>query len=117
MSLADGALIYLLWWWVILFAVLPWRVSPPTEVPKGHDAGAPEKPYLPAKVCDYFGAGGAGDFFRLAGDSSGRKSPRRGVGGLARVWLMRFFSFEWAKFISAGPAASHRFMAQQPWAK
>ena len=49
MSLADGALIYLLWWWVILFAVLPWRVSPPTEVPKGHDAGAPEKPYLPQK--------------------------------------------------------------------
>lgn len=49
MSFTDVVLVYLLWWWLILFAVLPWRVSAPKFTEKGHDLGAPENPRLGQK--------------------------------------------------------------------
>ena len=33
--------LYLIVWWLTLFAVLPWGVKPANEAAPGHDAGAP----------------------------------------------------------------------------
>ena len=46
MTWFTGIIVYLIIWWVVLFAVLPWGVRR-VEVPdSGHDPGAPEKPML-----------------------------------------------------------------------
>ena len=42
--------IYLVIWWIVLFAVLPFGVKPAREGELGHDAGAPQKPHLFAKA-------------------------------------------------------------------
>ena len=42
--------IYLLIWFVILFAVLPWGVRQPNEPEPGHDPGAPVNPQLGRKA-------------------------------------------------------------------
>jgi predicted secreted protein len=44
------AAIFLLIWFVILFAVLPWGVRQPTEPEPGHDPGAPMNPQLGRKA-------------------------------------------------------------------
>ncbi len=49
MGPVEGVFIYLLWWWVLLFTVLPWRIGPRAERQPGHDAGAPANPYLRQK--------------------------------------------------------------------
>lgn len=49
MSYVTGALIYLIIWWTVLFAVLPWGVKPPVTVELGHDQGAPAHPRLKLK--------------------------------------------------------------------
>ena len=41
MSVITAVFIYFLIWWLTLFAVLPIGVERNTDVPKGHDAGAP----------------------------------------------------------------------------
>ena len=41
----DVAL-YLIVWWLTLFAVLPWGVKPMDRVEGGHDPGAPARPNL-----------------------------------------------------------------------
>ncbi len=41
---------YLVIWWIVLFAVLPFGVKPAREGERGHDAGAPQKPHLLAKA-------------------------------------------------------------------
>lgn len=41
---------YLVIWWIVLFAVLPFGVKPAREGELGHDAGAPHKPHLLAKA-------------------------------------------------------------------
>ena len=41
---------YLVIWWIVLFAVLPFGVKPAREGELGHDAGAPQKPHLLAKA-------------------------------------------------------------------
>lgn len=41
----DVAL-YLIVWWLTLFAVLPWGVTPASETEQGHDRGAPAHPNL-----------------------------------------------------------------------
>jgi predicted secreted protein len=40
--------IFIIWWWMALFAVLPIGVKPVTEgdIAEGHDAGAPQAPRL-----------------------------------------------------------------------
>jgi predicted secreted protein len=45
----GGIVIYVICWWMVLFAVLPWGNSPP-EIPEpGHATSAPEKPRLALK--------------------------------------------------------------------
>jgi predicted secreted protein len=46
MTWFTGLATYLVIWWVVLFAVLPWGVRPPDHVEPGHADGAPEKPRL-----------------------------------------------------------------------
>ena len=41
----DAAL-YVIVWWLTLFAVLPWGVKPAEEREQGHDPGAPVHPNL-----------------------------------------------------------------------
>ncbi|HXP13384.1 MAG TPA: DUF1467 family protein [Stellaceae bacterium] len=49
-ALALDIAIYLVIWWIVLFAVLPFGVKPAREGELGHDAGAPQKPHLLAKA-------------------------------------------------------------------
>ena len=42
--------IYLIIWWVVLFAVLPWGVRPAEQPTEGHDPGAPSNPRLKMKA-------------------------------------------------------------------
>ena len=46
----SQAAIFLLIWFVVLFAVLPWGVRQPTEAEPGHDPGAPANPQLGRKA-------------------------------------------------------------------
>lgn len=46
MTLFDGVIVYILAWWVSLFAVLPLWVKPAEPGDPGHDAGAPQHPHL-----------------------------------------------------------------------
>ncbi|HVO03637.1 MAG TPA: DUF1467 family protein [Candidatus Cybelea sp.] len=48
--IAVNVFLYIITWWVVLFAVLPWgvrRVESPIE---GHDPGAPEQPHVKRKL-------------------------------------------------------------------
>ena len=48
MNWFAGLVVYLLLWWLILFAVLPWGVRTPEkgEVMPGHADSAPKRPRL-----------------------------------------------------------------------
>jgi predicted secreted protein len=46
----SQAAIFLLIWFVILFAVLPWGVRQQTDIEPGHDPGAPVNPQLGRKA-------------------------------------------------------------------
>lgn len=37
---------YLIVWWVVLFAVLPWGVKVPDDPAPGHATSAPERPMI-----------------------------------------------------------------------
>jgi predicted secreted protein len=50
MGLASGIAVYVVLWWVVLFAVLPWGVRPAEDLPPGADRGAPERPRLLLKA-------------------------------------------------------------------
>lgn len=50
MDALTAFFIYLLIWWVTLFAVLPLGVERHTDEGKGHDAGAPKTPDLKKKI-------------------------------------------------------------------
>ena len=41
---------YILIWWVVLFAVLPWGIKVPDEPEPGHASSAPSNPRLWLKV-------------------------------------------------------------------
>ena len=45
----TGIVVYILIWWTTLFAVLPFWVSKDTEIPVGHESGAPVTPHLKKK--------------------------------------------------------------------
>ncbi len=49
-ALALDISMYMVIWWIVLFAVLPFGVKPAREGELGHDAGAPQKPHLLAKA-------------------------------------------------------------------
>ena len=50
MNWFTGAILYVLVWWVTLFAVLPLWVSPADPGDPGHAAGAPKHPLMVRKV-------------------------------------------------------------------
>ena len=49
MSLVSGIVVYLITWWLVLFAVLPWGAAPPEQIDKGHAPSAPARPRLRMK--------------------------------------------------------------------
>lgn len=49
MTWFGGIIIYVILWWLVLFAVLPWGNHPPEAPEKGHATSAPEKPRLAVK--------------------------------------------------------------------
>jgi predicted secreted protein len=50
MNWFTGIIVYVLVWWVTLFAVLPLWVVPAEQDEIGHAAGAPKQPLLLRKV-------------------------------------------------------------------
>ena len=50
MSLLTAFFIYLLVWWVVIFAVLPLGVERHTDDGKGYDAGAPKHANMKKKL-------------------------------------------------------------------
>lgn len=46
MNWFSGILVYIVIWFVVLFAVLPWGVRQPEKVEPGHERGAPANPRL-----------------------------------------------------------------------
>ena len=49
MSWFSGTLVFLVIWWLVLFAVLPWGNRPAENPEPGHATSAPEKPRLALK--------------------------------------------------------------------
>ena len=49
MSIITGIVVYLITWWVVLFAVLPWGSAPPEHTETGHAESAPARPRLRLK--------------------------------------------------------------------
>jgi predicted secreted protein len=50
MNWVEGIVVYVLIWWVAIFAVLPWGVRPPTEFVPGQARSAPARPRLLLKA-------------------------------------------------------------------
>ena len=50
MSWLTAVVVYVLIWWVTVFAILPLWVTPSQPGDLGHDAGAPQHPHLLRKA-------------------------------------------------------------------
>ncbi|HMD64354.1 MAG TPA: DUF1467 family protein [Stellaceae bacterium] len=50
MGWVTGIIVYVLVWWITLFAVLPLWVTPAEPDDPGHGAGAPQRPRLRLKM-------------------------------------------------------------------
>lgn len=50
MNWIGAFFVYLVLWWVVLFAVLPWGVQRQENPEAGHDPGAPAVPHIGRKV-------------------------------------------------------------------
>ena len=50
MNWFTGVVVYILVWWISLFAVLPWWVTPAEPGDPGRAAGAPQHPRLLLKA-------------------------------------------------------------------
>jgi len=50
MSLVTGIAVYVVVWWIVLFAVLPWGARPSERPEKGHADSAPENPRILLKA-------------------------------------------------------------------
>ncbi len=50
MGWVTGIVVYVLTWWITLFAVLPLWVTPAERDDPGHGAGAPQRPRMLLKV-------------------------------------------------------------------
>lgn len=50
MGWVTGIIVYVLVWWITLFAVLPLWVTPAEPDDPGHAAGAPQRPRLLLKM-------------------------------------------------------------------
>lgn len=49
MGWVSGIVVFVMVWWVVLFAVLPWGATPPGVPVPGLSESAPEKPRLALK--------------------------------------------------------------------
>lgn len=49
MNWFTGIMTYIIIWWMVLFAILPWGNRPPPDPESGHATSAPEKPRLITK--------------------------------------------------------------------
>jgi len=49
MTLVSGTMVFIVLWWVILFAVLPFGVRPEENPKKGFATSAPQNPQLKKK--------------------------------------------------------------------
>lgn len=49
MSFVMDVFVYILVWWLLLFTVLPFAITPHNEPGHGYDAGAPAKPNIKKK--------------------------------------------------------------------
>ena len=58
MTLATGIAVYVVVWWIVLFAVLPWGVRPPETLVPGQAESAPENPRLLLKAAVTTGIAG-----------------------------------------------------------
>jgi len=50
MTWFTGVLLFVIIWWTVIFAVLPWGVRPSANPQPGHVASAPERPRLLRKA-------------------------------------------------------------------
>jgi predicted secreted protein len=50
MDIVSSIVVFLIIWWVVLFGVLPLRISRNAPQVEGQDAGAPDHPHLWWKV-------------------------------------------------------------------
>lgn len=50
MGIVSGVVVFVIVWWTVLFAVLPWGVRRQADPVNGSDAGAPENPMLLKKA-------------------------------------------------------------------
>lgn len=50
MGWVSGVAVFVMVWWVVFFAVLPWGVKAEPDPQEGHAHGAPKRPMLPLKV-------------------------------------------------------------------
>jgi predicted secreted protein len=50
MNLLTGIVVYVLVWWIALFAVLPLWVTPTEPGDLAHGSGAPKNPYMLRKL-------------------------------------------------------------------
>jgi predicted secreted protein len=50
MQWIGSVFVYIVVWWVVLFAVLPWGVQRQENPEPGHDPGAPRVTHLKAKL-------------------------------------------------------------------
>jgi predicted secreted protein len=50
MAWVTGIIVYVLVWWITLFAVLPLWVTPAEPDDPGHAAGAPQRPRMLLKI-------------------------------------------------------------------
>ena len=46
MGVVSGIVVYMMIWWVVIFAVLPLGIKREVHCTQGHDTGAPMKTYL-----------------------------------------------------------------------
>ena len=76
MGWLGGPFVYVLIWWMVLFAVLPWGVRVPDRPEPGHATSAPSNPRLGLKLL-----------------------VTSAVAGL--LWLAFYFVIEW-KLIDVG---------------
>ena len=50
MNIATSVIVFIMVWWIVLFAVLPWGVERVSCPEKGHDAGAPKHSAIRKKM-------------------------------------------------------------------
>lgn len=50
MTFTTGPMVYVMIWVVVLFIVLPWGVSIPDKIEKGHATSAPSNPHMGIKL-------------------------------------------------------------------